>query len=221
MGRSPFNLILSCRSLHASARRLIASSISTEQYWCESCLARDGERHLHTLTLIIMCYTTTQYHTPCGHYGNKLIYGEPCIRATANHGHKSRGCWDSVDMGIEDVASMCPKCTKRLMPSPSISGISTPLGSPGSSLSLTRAKSSLLSVGRANQSDYFDDVKADGLERVGSSVSLSSVASVDSAASPRSAKQYESGSEDVELLNLHWRTFGGSEASVGFKRGAP
>lgn len=56
-----------------------------------------------------MCYRTTYYYMVCTCYTAPQIIGEPCIRATSQKG-LSRGCWDSVDMGVESINARCPAC---------------------------------------------------------------------------------------------------------------
>lgn len=168
-----------------------------------------------------MCYTTTQYHTACQHYGAPLVHGKPCIRALTASGHKSRGCWDATDLGVESVGSLCPGCAKALLGSPS----PCPSGFSSSSLLLTSGSSSEAA------GDYFG--LQGGLQKVGSQTSLSSMGSsafsVNS--STRSSSSFgasvsttktttmtRSGGRNLEPPNLHWRTFGGSQVSVRFKR---
>lgn len=57
-----------------------------------------------------MCYLHTLYHA-CGCYGRKTIYGEPCIRAVMGAG-LSNGCWDTIDMGVDNDDKPCPRCQK-------------------------------------------------------------------------------------------------------------
>ena len=68
-----------------------------------------------------MCYIATPYYLHCGCYGRATLLGEACIRATASRGLSS-GCWDRIDMGVESVNRMCPKCQRssRMMDVPSM-----------------------------------------------------------------------------------------------------
>lgn len=59
-----------------------------------------------------MCYIFTPYHARCGCWGKPTFSGEPCIRATSQPG-LSRGCWDTNDLGVETVDTMCAKCLRR------------------------------------------------------------------------------------------------------------
>lgn len=161
-----------------------------------------------------MCYTTTAYHTRCQHYGTPLVHGEPCIRALTATGHKSRGCWDATDLGVESVGSLCPGCAKVLL-----------LGDPGSATPTPCTSGS-------ESEDYFGIVDGglQGVKKVGSESSLSSMgstSSIDSGSSssistrtsPSSSTTTRStGGKNLQPPNLHWRTFGGSQVSIRFKR---
>ncbi len=59
-----------------------------------------------------MCYISTPYHSQCGCYGKPMPMDGGCIRATSQPG-LSGGCWDKVDMGIENVNSLCRKCDRK------------------------------------------------------------------------------------------------------------
>lgn len=164
-----------------------------------------------------MCYTTTQYHTPCQHYGTPLVHGEPCIRALTASGHRSRGCWDATDLGVESVGSLCPGCAKAL------------LGSPTPTLSSSSSSSSLTPAESESDSEAGDYFSLQGVKKVGSETSLSSMGSSSSsiststssssgASSSTTTTTTRSGGKSLEPPNLHWRTFGGSQVSVRFKR---
>lgn len=71
-----------------------------------------------------MCYKETPYHG-CGHYGKRrFVGGEPCVRATTQAG-QSQGCWDVVDMGITNVATLCIKCNASITSLRAISSVCT------------------------------------------------------------------------------------------------
>lgn len=59
-----------------------------------------------------MCYIFTPYYARCGCWGKSTFSGEPCIRATSQPG-LTRGCWDTNDLGVETVETMCAKCLRR------------------------------------------------------------------------------------------------------------
>ncbi|GAB1734501.1 hypothetical protein NU195Hw_Modified_617t1 [Hortaea werneckii] len=172
-----------------------------------------------------MCYTTTQYHTRCQHYGTPLVHGEPCIRALTATGHKSRGCWDATDLGVKSVGSLCPGCAKVMLVGGTGSATPTPLTSESGS--------------ESESGDYFSTGGAglQGVKKVGSESSLSSmgsrspslnassssssstsIATSTSSSSVSSMATESTGGKNLEPPNLHWRTFGGSQVSVRFKR---
>jgi len=57
-----------------------------------------------------MCYTATVYHLACGHYN--AVVKDACIRANSQAG-LSKGCFDTVDLGIESVGSRCRTCERN------------------------------------------------------------------------------------------------------------
>ena len=59
-----------------------------------------------------MCYNHTLYFTACGCYSKPQIYGEPCIRAVKGRGLSSRGCWDTIDYGVDSVDEACRRCQR-------------------------------------------------------------------------------------------------------------
>ena len=66
-----------------------------------------------------MCYTHTLYYTACGCYSKPQIYGEPCIRAVKGQGLSSRGCWDTIDYGLDSVDEACRRCQRTSLSSSS------------------------------------------------------------------------------------------------------
>ncbi|KAK3686274.1 hypothetical protein LTR37_019997 [Vermiconidia calcicola] len=72
----------------------------------------DVEDSAPTLLQHKMCYIFTPYHARCGCWGKSTFSGEPCIRATSQPG-LTRGCWDTNDLGVETVDTMCAKCLRR------------------------------------------------------------------------------------------------------------
>jgi len=58
-----------------------------------------------------MCAIVTLYHALCQCYGHQTVAGEPCIRAQTASGC-SKGCWDTVDLGVKTVRTRCPQCSK-------------------------------------------------------------------------------------------------------------
>jgi len=179
-----------------------------------------------------MCYTITKYHTVCHCFGKTIIAGEPCIRALASS--LSR-CWDTTDLGIENEASLCPRCAKGMSLSPEL------LSDHDNHPQLSRMSSHTSVSSHASSAPGVELLEK--MKRVTSNMSLSSMASEKHHASPKPRDEDSTG--DLERMafclpdastapasnstpgrkvwtpeNLHWRTFGGSEASVKFKRGA-
>jgi hypothetical protein len=60
-----------------------------------------------------MCYISTTYYLECGCYGKPAVLGEPCVRATPQHGLNTSSCSDKVDMGVDSVKKVCPKCLRN------------------------------------------------------------------------------------------------------------
>lgn len=58
-----------------------------------------------------MCYASTTYYLTCGCYRKRMPVGEPCGRVSTSQSGHSSGCWDKVDMGVESVNGICPRCT--------------------------------------------------------------------------------------------------------------
>ena len=167
-----------------------------------------------------MCYTQTPYHSLCSHYGKPVISGEPCIRAVSSPGHTSRGCWDSTDLGVETVETLCAKCQKELLLTPTSSGTSSiSSGASIPSLLLSPPSSGpgpLLTPLSRTASGYFvGPKKSEGSQSV-SSMSSEGSSSITDVTSVGRAKEKLLD----EAPNLHWRTFGGSNASLRFKRNA-
>ncbi|KAK0338249.1 hypothetical protein LTR91_015159 [Friedmanniomyces endolithicus] len=186
-----------------------------------------------------MCYTITKYHTVCHCFGKTIIAGEPCIRALASS--LSR-CWDTTDLGIENEASLCPRCAKCISLSPEL------LADHDHNPQLSRMSSHTSVSSQGSSAPGVELLEK--MKRVTSNMSLSSMASERAHASPKASNGENSGRGlelcDLERMafclpeantasaskfsqtgqkswnpeNLHWRTFGGSEASVKFKRGA-
>lgn len=160
-----------------------------------------------------MCYTATKYHLRCSHYGKTAISGERCIRAASQTG-LSQGCWDTIDLGLESVDTLCPKCvnTTMLTPVPEV-----PLIGPAS-----LEQPSLITM--RSSSD-----KSGGLNSRPSNTRLGSVCSDASVSTNESLNRMESTSNvsastsdssrgSGSPSSLHWRSFGGSEVSIWFKR---
>lgn len=172
-----------------------------------------------------MCFSTTSYYTGCSHYGKPTI-AEPCIRAIA--ANSKSGCWHVESLGVETVDGRCPRCIKDI-----------PLLDPqnlGDMLSRISSASSFSSGSSTPTMNMLE-----GIKRSRSNMSLSSMASDNSNRSTdaREGQAHglgydlereafwlrDSAVEEVgkkgkvlEPENLHWRTFGGSAASVTFKR---
>ena len=56
-----------------------------------------------------MCHTSTPYHSACAHYGSKKV-SLYCIKGLTQAGH-SRGCDEIWDLGVENAAGVCTKCS--------------------------------------------------------------------------------------------------------------
>jgi len=160
-----------------------------------------------------MCYTATKYHLRCSHYGTPAISGERCIRAASQTG-LSQGCWDTIDLGLESVGTLCHKCVKTTMLTPVPEA---PLIGPAS-----LERPSLITM--CSSSD-----KSGGLSSRPSSARLGSMCSDASVSTNESLSRMEStsnvsASASDSLMgsgspsSLHWRSFGASEVSIRFKR---
>jgi len=200
---------------------------------------RDSQAQISIKLSAKMCYTITKYHTVCHCFGKTVIAGEPCIRALASS--LSR-CWDTNDLGIENEASLCPRCAKGILFSPEL------LGDHDHNPQLSRMSSHTSISSHGSSAPGVELLEQ--MKRVTSNMSLSSMTSERAHATPESSSGENSGRGlelcDLERMafslpeadtapasessptaqkscnpeNLHWRTFGGSEASVKFKRGA-
>ncbi|KAK3651500.1 hypothetical protein LTR56_005642 [Elasticomyces elasticus] len=166
-----------------------------------------------------MCNKTTNYFSGCQHY--RPIF-ELCIRATS--AGLSKGCWDTTDLGVETLTGFCSRCTKSFLPS-----LEIPNHDP---LSRTSSNASSFSSGSSMPGVEM----LEGIRRARSNMSLSSMTSESSSvATPDHGvgdglfdlekeafrvgeKEDRSSKKVVKPPNLHWRTYGGSAASVRFKR---
>ncbi|KAK0945193.1 hypothetical protein LTR29_003285 [Friedmanniomyces endolithicus] len=200
---------------------------------------RDSQAQISIKLSAKMCYTITKYHTICHCFGKTIIAGEPCIRALASS--LSR-CWDTTDLGIENEASLCPRCAKGISLSPEL------VGDHDHNPQLSRMSSHTSVSSQGSSAPGVELLEK--MKRVTSNMSLSSMANERYHTSPNPSGEGNSGQGremgDLERMafclpgadtasasdssptgqkswnpeNLHWRTFGGSEASVKFKRGA-
>ncbi|KAF2768570.1 hypothetical protein EJ03DRAFT_363888 [Teratosphaeria nubilosa] len=163
-----------------------------------------------------MCYTTTPYHTLCGHYGapaffNEVVVDVPgaegmCVRALSQPGW-SKGCGDVVDMGVESLRGLCEGCLEKKKKKKKKKKEMGEVLSPGLGVLVD-------GEGR--------EVGGRGLRKVDSAVALGGWMEekeglpLRSSSPPGSSSPRQSASSPspprivVSPPSLHWRTFGGS-----------
>jgi len=187
-----------------------------------------------------MCSKSEKYHQVCQHYGKPTASGEPCIRATVAG---TKLCWDTIDLGVESVRSLCPKCAKE-----SLLHAAAVTREP-----LSRSTSFSSDISGTSTASSCEEAMLDEIMRVRSNASLLSTTMSDGSTTSNpsndgrehEAQSRDAAAHDLEMdafvsailgsqaetkdnsrpmivvspPNLHWRTFGGSEVSVRFKRG--
>ena len=149
-----------------------------------------------------MCNIHTLYHACCQHYGLLTVSGPLCIRAASQPGH-SRGCDYPTNLGIETVETLCPACVRKFN-----AALTPAFNTPASSLAAIVGMSRSASAGSGDSVTPPPSPLIRG--EVGGSASPPFF--------PAAAAAAASAAGATTMPNLHWRSFGGSEASVRFKR---
>lgn len=165
-----------------------------------------------------MCYTQTLYHSPCSHYSRPQLLHGGCVRATSSSG-MSRGCWDTVDLGLETSHTLCARCAKRNSLTPSLAGstLSSRRESGHSDSSPRRADSdasaqSVASIGTATSGPQSRREERATLSRISSEMLLKITGARQAEMARKAALlagTVASGDDGVER-SLHWRAMNGA-----------